>query len=103
MSFYCYASTRLVKENDHSTELLWCSEAIQEMWLNGWKVIDKFQTWQLQPGEVLSVFCRNLRKLLDQEMPDIESKTHDQLQLHQFVAGLSLSVSKQLHASWSSE
>ena len=57
----------------------------------GFTVLDKFHTRQLQSGEALSA-----RKLLDQAIPDIDSKTHDQLLLHQFVAGLPISVSKLL-------
>lgn len=71
-------------------------EALMPM---GFTVLDKFQTRRLQPGEALSVFCHDLRKLLEQAMPGIDSKTSDQLLLHQFVAGLPISVSKQLRAA----
>ena len=50
-------------------------------------------------GESTISVCRDLRERLEQAMSDIDGKTRDQLLLHQFVAGLPLTVSKQLRAA----
>lgn len=53
--------------------------------------------YNLSPGEAL--FSHDFRKLLEQAMPDIDSKIRDQLLLHQFLAGLPISVSKHMRAA----
>jgi len=53
----------------------------------------------LQPGEALSLFLQDLRQKLFHAMPDIDRPARDQLLLHQFLAGLPVSVSKQLRAT----
>ena len=62
----------------------------------GFTLLDKFH--RLLPGESLSLFSHELKKLLEHAMPEIDQKTRDQLLLHQFVAGLPVQVSKQLRA-----
>ena len=47
-----------------------------------------------QSGEALSVFSHDLKKQLEQAMPEIDSKVRDQLLLHQIVASLPIPVSK---------
>ena len=58
-----------------------------------------FHARQLRPGESLSVFLHELKRLLDQAMPEAESATRTQLVLHQFITGLPVHVSKQLRAT----
>ena len=61
--------------------------------------LDEFHKRKLQPGESLSLFVHELKRLLLQAMPDIDTNARDQLLLHQFLTGLPLAVSKQLRAS----
>lgn len=58
--------------------------------------LNKFHQRKLQPGEALSVFVHHLKKLLGQAMPDLDAAAHNQLLLHQFVAGLSQAVGRRL-------
>ena len=56
--------------------------------------------WILSPpGEPLSVYVYNLKKLLDRAMPGLERPARDQLLLHQFVTGLSDAISLELRAA----
>jgi len=64
----------------------------------GFSSLEPFHTWKLQPGEALSLFLQDLRQKLFHTMPDIDGPARDQLFLHQFLAGLPVSVSKQLQA-----
>ena len=61
--------------------------------------LDQFHKRKLQPGEPLSVFVHEIKKLLRQAIPELEETTRNQLLLHQFMAGLPDSVSRQLRAS----
>ena len=58
--------------------------------------LEQFHSRKLLPGESLSVFVRELRKLLVHSMPEVESSVRDQLLLHQFISGLPISIAKQL-------
>ena len=58
-----------------------------------------FHARLLRPGESLSVFLHELKRLLDQAMPEAEAATRTQLVLHQFITGLPVHVSKQLRAT----
>ena len=60
--------------------------------------LDVFHRRVLQPGEALAVFIHDLKKLLGQAMPNLEAAARDQLLLHQFLAGLPATVSRQLRA-----
>ena len=51
-----------------------------------------FHAKQLRPGESLSVFLHELKRLLDQAMPEAEATTRTQLVLHQFITGLPVHV-----------
>ena len=65
----------------------------------GFIPLDEFHKRKLQPGEPLSLFVYELKRLLLQAMPDIGTDARDQLLLHQFLTGFLLAVSKQLRAS----
>ena len=45
------------------------------------------------------MFVHDLKKLLGHTMPDLGSTAHDQLLLHQFLAGIPDTISRQLRAS----
>ena len=64
----------------------------------GFSSLEAFHTQKLQPGEALSLFLQDLRQKLFHAMPDIDRPARDQLLLHQFLAGLPVSVSKQPQA-----
>ena len=53
----------------------------------------------LQPGECLSVFTHELKWLLKQALPTADADTSKQLLLHQFINGLSSSLSTQLRVA----
>ena len=60
--------------------------------------LEDFHARRLLPGESLSVFVHQLKRILNQAMPTADVGTREQLLLHQFVAGLPGHVSKQLRA-----
>ena len=65
----------------------------------GFSSLEAFHTRKLQPGEALSLFLQDLKQKFQLAMPDVTGAAREQLLLHQFVAGLPVSVSKQLRAA----
>ena len=61
--------------------------------------IDDFHRQKLLPSESLSVFAHELKRLMDQAMPDEDAATRKQLLIHQFLTGIPDKVSKQLRAA----
>lgn len=61
--------------------------------------LEEFHRRKLRPGEALSVFVHDMKKLLEQAMPNLEGTARDQLLLHQFLAGIPDTVSRQLRAT----
>ena len=61
--------------------------------------LDDFHRRKLRPGEAVSIFLHDLKKLLEQSMPGLEETAKEKLVLHQFLAGLPDNVSKQLRAT----
>ena len=61
--------------------------------------MDDFHARRMRPGESLSIFVHDLKRLLSQAMPETEGPTRQQLLRHQFLAGLPATVSKQLRAT----
>jgi len=61
--------------------------------------MDDFHHRRLLPGESLSVFCHELKRLIDRAMPAADVATRQQLVIHQFLTGLPLEVSKRLRAA----
>ena len=61
--------------------------------------LDKFHARKLCPGEALSLFIQDLKRLLQLAMPGLENEAKDQSLTHQFLAGLLAATSQQLHAS----
>ena len=60
--------------------------------------MDDFHRRRLLPGESLSVFSHELKKLIDQAMPTADAATRSQLLIHQFLTGLPTEISKRLRA-----
>ena len=61
--------------------------------------LDEFHHCTLQPGKALAVFVHHMKKLLGQAMPDFGAEVSEKLVLHQFLAGLPASISRQLRAT----
>jgi len=61
--------------------------------------LDDFHKRKLRPGEALSLFYHDLKKLLSLAMPTLEAAGQKQLLLHQLLAGLPTAVSRQLRAT----
>ena len=61
--------------------------------------MDDFHRRRLLPGESLSVFVHELKRLMDQAMPEADAPTRKQLLIHQFLTGVPVEVSKQLRAA----
>ena len=61
--------------------------------------LEAFHKRKLRPGEALSMFLQDLKQMLLHAMPNIDETARNQLLLHQFLAGLPVSVSKQLRAT----
>ena len=61
--------------------------------------LEAFHTRKLQPGEALSLFLQDLKQKLQHAMPDVTGAAREQLLLHQFLAGLPVSISKQLRVA----
>ena len=61
--------------------------------------MDDFHCRRLLPGESLSVFSHELKRLIDQAMPTADAATRQQLLIHQFLSGLPTEVSKRLRAA----
>ena len=60
--------------------------------------MDEFHKRKLRPGEPLSIFVQDVKRLLLQAMPDLDQGTRNQLLLHQVIAGLPVHVGRQLRA-----
>ena len=65
----------------------------------GFVSLDDFHRRKLRPGEAISLFVHDLKKLIDQAIPNMEKEARDPLLLHQFLAGLPDAITKQLRAS----
>ena len=65
----------------------------------GLVTLDQLHQWKLMPGESLSVFIHDMKKMLEHAMPNIEGETRNKLLLHQLMAGLPSEISKQLRAT----
>ena len=61
--------------------------------------LDGFHWRKLHPGEALSLFLQELKRLLEQTMPDLEAEAPKQLLCHQFLTGLTPAVSRQLRVT----
>lgn len=71
---------------------------IQQMAPANFVSLSDFHKRTLRPGESLSVFSHELKRLLEQALPSADADTSKELLLHQFINGLPSSLSKQLRA-----
>ncbi len=60
--------------------------------------LDRFHRRVLEPEELPTMYLYQLRKLLDQAMPNMDDTVRETLLLHQFFVGLPIPISWQLRA-----
>ena len=65
----------------------------------GFVSLDDFHRRKLRPGEALSVFMHDLKKLIDQAISNMVKEAKEPLLLHQFLTGLPGPITRQLRAS----
>ena len=58
-----------------------------------------FHKRRLLPNEPISVYVHELKKLLDQAMPELDTGARDQLLLHEFLVGIPRDISKSIRAT----
>ena len=61
--------------------------------------LDRFNRRFMLPGETLNLYVHELKRLLQQAMPDLQGAAKEQLLLHQFLTGLPPAVSRQLRST----
>ncbi|XP_065889767.1 retroviral-like aspartic protease 1 [Dysidea avara] len=61
--------------------------------------LEEFQKRPIFPGESVGMYLYELKRLLQQAMPGLTADARKQLLIHQFLAGLPASLSRQLRAS----
>ena len=61
--------------------------------------LEDFHRRKLRPGEAISLYVHDLKKLLTHAIPDMEQAAKEPLLLHQFLAGIPETISKQVRAS----
>jgi hypothetical protein len=74
-------------------------EILAAMTSTSFNGLERFRQRKMVPGEALPVFVHDIKQLLDQAMPGLDAKAKEQLLLHQFMAGLPATISKQLRAT----
>lgn len=60
--------------------------------------LEEFHSRKMQPGEAIVLYLYDLKRLLQQAMPELKANAHKSLLLHQFLSGLPPSISRQLYA-----
>ena len=58
--------------------------------------LEEFHSLKLRPGEAITLYLYDLKRLLCQAMPEMEANTSKPLLLHQFLSGLPTPISRQL-------
>ena len=56
--------------------------------------LDEFHHRRLQPGEAISLYVHELRKLLTHALQDLEQAVREPFLLHQLLAGIPEDISK---------
>ena len=60
--------------------------------------LEEFHAQKLCPGEALSLFTQDLKRLLQTATPGLDKKAGEQMLIHQFLTGLPTTISRQLCA-----
>ena len=74
-------------------------KVVEKMKPMGFVALEEFHKRKMQPGEAVTTFSYNLKKLLNQAMTNLDPAAREQVLLHQFLAGLPPSVSRQIRAT----
>ena len=74
-------------------------ELIKKMAPQSFVSMSDFHKRGLHPGEPISVYVHEQKKLLDQAMPELDKNAREQLLLHQFLAGIPPHVSRAIRAA----
>ena len=61
--------------------------------------LEEFHSQMVRPGEEVTLYLYNLKRLLPQAMPELAENAHQPLLLHQFLSRLLDAISQQL-AMW---
>ena len=61
--------------------------------------LEEFHSRKMRPGEAIALYLYDLKRLLQQAMPELEANASKFLLLHQFLSGLPASISRQLRAT----
>ena len=61
--------------------------------------LEEFHSRTMRPGEVVALYLHDLKRLLQQAMPELAENARQPLLLHQFLSGLPDAISRQLRAS----
>lgn len=61
--------------------------------------LEEFHSRKLRPGEAIALYLHDLKRLLQQAMPQLAADASEPLLLHQFLSGLPGPISRQLRAS----
>ena len=61
--------------------------------------LEEFYSRMMHPGEAIALYLHDLKRLLQQPMPELAVNTSNPLLLHQFLSGLPDPISQQLRAS----
>ena len=72
---------------------------IEKMAPAGFVSLSNVNQRKLQPVEVLSVYLHELKRLLNQAIPNLDAATQNQLLCHQFLIGIPGKISRQLRAA----
>ena len=84
------------EQSDYSTVK---EKLISNLWPAQFVSLDGFHRHKQRPDESPSLYLYELKKLLQQAMPDMDAATQQQLLKHQFLAGLLVAIGQQLRAS----
>ena len=60
--------------------------------------LEEFHSRTMRPGEAVALYLYDLKRLLQQVMPELAENIHQPLLLHQFLSGLPDAISQQLRA-----
>ena len=61
--------------------------------------LEEFHSRTMWPGEAVALYLYDLKRLLQQAMPELSENARQPLLLHQFLSGLPDAISRQLRAS----
>ena len=69
------------------------------MALTEFVALEEFHSRKMRPGEAITLYLHDRKRLLRQAMPELAENVSKPLLLHQFLSGLPGPVSRQLHAT----